>query len=135
MKLAIIPVTPFEQNCSLLVCEHSAQAAVVDPGGDLEKMEAALAKSGAQLAKVLLTHGHLDHCAGTAELARRHGVPIEGPHEDERFWIDQLAGRARMFGFGAVEKFELAGWSMAIPWPSAIPRLKGVIARATLRAT
>ena len=135
MKLAIIPVTPFEQNCSLLVCEHSAQAAVVDPGGDLEKMEAALAKSGARLAKVLLTHGHLDHCAGTAELARRHGVPIEGPHEDERFWIDQLAGRARMFGFGAVEKFELAGWSMAIPWPSAIPRLKGVIARATLRAT
>ena len=110
MKLAIIPVTPFAQNCSLLVCERSGRAAVVDPGGDLEKIEAALAKSTARLEKILLTHGHLDHCAGTAELARRHGVPIEGPHEDERFWIDQLEGQARMFGFGAVEQFEPDRW-------------------------
>jgi glyoxylase-like metal-dependent hydrolase (beta-lactamase superfamily II) len=110
MKLAIIPVTPFAQNCSLLVCERSGRAAVVDPGGDLEKIEAALAKSTARLEKILLTHGHLDHCAGTAELARRHGVPIEGPHEDERFWIDQLEGQARMFGFSAVEQFEPDRW-------------------------
>ena len=103
MKLTIIPVTPFAQNCSLLVCERSGRAAVVDPGGDLEKIEAALAKSTARLEKILLTHGHLDHCAGTAELALRHGVPIEGPHEDERFWIDQFEGQARMFGFAAVE--------------------------------
>lgn len=110
MKLAIIPVTPFAQNCSLLVCERSGRAAVVDPGGDLEKIEAALAKSTARLEKILLTHGHLDHCAGTAELALRHGVPIEGPHEHERFWIDQLEGQARMFGFGAVERFEPDRW-------------------------
>ncbi len=110
MKLAIIPVTPFAQNCSLLVCERSGRAAVVDPGGDLEKIEAALAKSTARLEKILLTHGHLDHCAGTAELARRHSVPIEGPHEDERFWIDQLEGQARMFGFSAVEQFEPDRW-------------------------
>ena len=110
MKLTIIPVTPFAQNCSLLVCERSGRAAVVDPGGDLEKIEAALAKSMARLEKILLTHGHLDHCAGTAELALRHGVPIEGPHEHERFWIDQLEGQARMFGFGAVEQFEPDRW-------------------------
>ena len=110
MKLVIIPVTPFAQNCSLLVCEQSGRAAVVDPGGDLELIEAALAKSAARLEKILLTHGHLDHCAGTALLARRHGVPIEGPHEDERFWIDQLEGQARMFGFGAVESFEPDRW-------------------------
>ena len=110
MKLTIIPVTPFAQNCSLLVCERSGRAAVVDPGGDLEKIEAALAKSTARLEKILLTHGHLDHCAGTAELALRHGVPIEGPHEHERFWIDQLEGQARMFGFGAVEQFEPDRW-------------------------
>ncbi len=110
MKLSIIPVTPFAQNCSLLVCEQSGRAAVVDPGGDLEKIEAALVKCSARLEKILLTHGHLDHCAGTAELARRHGVPIEGPHEDERFWINQLEGQARMFGFGAVLQFEPDRW-------------------------
>jgi glyoxylase-like metal-dependent hydrolase (beta-lactamase superfamily II) len=110
MKFAIVPVTPFQQNCSLLVCETTNRAAVVDPGGDLELIEAALAESGATLEKVLLTHGHLDHCAGTAELARRHGVPIEGPHEDERFWIDQLEAQARSFGFPQAEKFEPDRW-------------------------
>ncbi len=110
MKFALIPVTPFQQNCSLLVCEKSGRAAVVDPGGDLELIEAALAESGGRLEKILLTHGHLDHCAGTAELARRHGVPIEGPHEDERFWIDQLENQTRMFGFAPVEKFEPDRW-------------------------
>jgi glyoxylase-like metal-dependent hydrolase (beta-lactamase superfamily II) len=94
----------------LLVCETTNRAAVVDPGGDLELIEAALAESGATLEKVLLTHGHLDHCAGTAELARRHGVPIEGPHEDERFWIDQLEAQARSFGFPQAEKFEPDRW-------------------------
>lgn len=110
MKLAIVPVTPFQQNCSLLVCETTNRAAVVDPGGDLELIEAALAESGATLEKILLTHGHLDHCAGTAEMARRHGVPIEGPHEDERFWIDQLEAQARSFGFPQAEKFEPDRW-------------------------
>jgi len=110
MKYAIVPVTPFQQNCSLLVCEKTGRAAVVDPGGDLERIEAALAESGAPLEKILLTHGHLDHCAGTAELARRHGVPIEGPHEDERFWIDQLEAQARAFCFPPAEKFEPDRW-------------------------
>jgi hydroxyacylglutathione hydrolase len=110
MKFAIVQVTPFQQNCSLLVCEKTNLAAVVDPGGDLELIEAALAESGARLEKILLTHGHLDHCAGTAELARRHGVPIEGPHQDERFWIDQLETQARSFGFPPAEKFEPDRW-------------------------
>jgi hydroxyacylglutathione hydrolase len=110
VKVAVIPVTPFQQNCSLLVCEKTHRAAVVDPGGDLDLIEAALAESGATLEKILLTHGHLDHCAGTAELARRHGVPIEGPHEDERFWIDQLETQARNFGFPPAAKFEPDRW-------------------------
>ena len=110
MKFAIVPVTPFQQNCSLLVCEKTNLAAVVDPGGDLELIEAALAESGAKLEKILLTHGHLDHCAGTAELARRHAVPIEGPHQDERFWIDQLETQSRSFGFPLAEKFEPNRW-------------------------
>lgn len=110
MKLSIVPVTPFQQNCSILVCETTARAAVVDPGGDLDRIEAALRKTGATLEKVLLTHGHLDHCAATGDLARRHGVPIEGPHRDESFWLDQLAAQARMFGFPEATAFTPDRW-------------------------
>lgn len=110
MKVAVIPVTPFQQNCSLLVCEATNRAAIVDPGGDLDRVERALAESGATLEKILLTHGHLDHCGGTAELRRRHGVPVEGPHEDERFWIEQLAEQAVRFGFPPAEAFEPDRW-------------------------
>jgi len=70
MKLAIIPVTPFQQNCSLVVCEATGDAALVDPGGDVERLLAAVEKSGARLAKILVTHGHVDHCGGVAEIAR-----------------------------------------------------------------
>lgn len=105
MKVAIIPVTPFQQNCSLLVCEESGQAALVDPGGDLDVVLGAVEKSGARLEKVLLTHGHIDHCGATAELRKRFGVPVEGPHADDQFWIDQLPQQGRQFGFGALESF------------------------------
>jgi glyoxylase-like metal-dependent hydrolase (beta-lactamase superfamily II) len=110
VKVAVIPVTPFQQNCSLVVCEATNRAALVDPGGDLDLIERALAESGATLEKILLTHGHLDHCGGTAELRRRHGVPVEGPHEDERFWIDQLPDQARRFGLPDSEVFEPDRW-------------------------
>jgi glyoxylase-like metal-dependent hydrolase (beta-lactamase superfamily II) len=110
MKLVIIPVTPFQQNCSLLVCEETNRAAVVDPGGDLERIEAAIAQSGAIVEKILLTHGHLDHCGGTAELAARLKVPVEGPQREESFWIDQLEIQARMFGFPPARAFTPDRW-------------------------
>ncbi|MEX3821591.1 MBL fold metallo-hydrolase, partial [Paraburkholderia sp. BR14262] len=106
MKVTLIPVTPFQQNCSLLVDETTNRAAVVDPGGDLERIEAEIERQGVQLEKVLLTHGHLDHCAGAKALATKFGVPIEGPQEDERFWIDQLPQQSVRFGFGHAEAFE-----------------------------
>jgi len=105
MKVAVIPVTPFQQNCSLLVCQQSGKAALVDPGGDLETLAGAIDKTGAQLDKVLLTHGHIDHCGATAELRKRFGVPVEGPHIEDQFWIDQLPEQGRRFGFGIVETF------------------------------
>lgn len=110
MKVLLIPVTPFQQNCSLLIDERTGRAAVCDPGGDLDRIHAALKEHGVTLEKILLTHGHLDHCAGAAALSREFGVPIEGPHRDEQFWIDQLPEQTTRFGFGHAEAFEPDRW-------------------------
>ena len=110
MKLVIVPVTPFMQNCSVLVCERTGKAAAIDPGGDLDRIERAIASEGATLEKVFLTHGHIDHCGQSAELARRHGVPLEGPHREDKFWIDQLPQQGKMFGFPPLQAFEPDRW-------------------------
>ncbi len=110
MQLAIVPVTPFQQNCSVLWCERTRHAAVIDPGGDLERIQQVLDAESLQLERILITHGHLDHAAATAELARRAAVPVEGPHEADRFWIDQLGEQARSFGFGVGEPFTPDRW-------------------------
>lgn len=110
MKVLLIPVTPFQQNCSLLIDERTGRAAVCDPGGDLDRIRSALKEQGVTLEKILLTHGHLDHCAGAAALSREFGVPIEGPHRDEQFWIDQLPEQTQRFGFGHAEAFVPDRW-------------------------
>jgi len=110
MKLAIIPVTPFQQNCSLVVCEATGEAALVDPGGDVERLLAAVEKSGARLARILVTHGHVDHCGGVAEIAARAGVPIEGPQREDAFWIDQLAQQGQSFGVPGARLFTPDRW-------------------------
>ena len=110
MKLAIIPVTAFQQNCSLLVCEDTGRAAVVDPGGDLDRILHAVDQNGATPEKILLTHGHIDHCGGTAELSRRLQLPVEGPHEEDWFWIDQLPQQSMRFGFPRLETFTPDRW-------------------------
>jgi glyoxylase-like metal-dependent hydrolase (beta-lactamase superfamily II) len=110
MKLLVVPVTPFMQNCSLLVCERSGRAAAFDPGGDLDRIDEALRGTGATLEKVFLTHGHIDHCGQSAQYAQRHSVPLEGPHRDDAFWIDQLPAQGRMFGFPLLEAFTPDRW-------------------------
>jgi hydroxyacylglutathione hydrolase len=110
VKVAIIPVTPFQQNCSLLIDEQTNKAAVVDPGGDLDRILDALARSGAQLEKIFLTHGHIDHCGATAALRRATGVPVEGPQREDRFWIEQLPAQSQRFGFEAMQAFEPDRW-------------------------
>ena len=99
LKAAIIPVTPFQQNCTLLWDEESRIGAVVDPGGDLDRIEAGIAEAGLTPEKILLTHGHIDHAgAATALKEKLGGVPIEGPHEADKFLLDGLAEQARAFG-------------------------------------
>ena len=110
MQLAVVPVTPFQQNCSVLWCERSRAAAIIDPGGELERVLAVVHQQGLTLAKILLTHAHLDHCGATAELARREHLPIEGPQRGDAFWIESLAGQAAQFGFPPAESFEPTRW-------------------------
>lgn len=110
MKLLIVTVTPFLQNCSVLVCERTGRAVVVDPGGDLDRIDSVLQEQDATLEKVLLTHGHIDHCGQAGVFAQRHGVPIEGPHREDRFWIEQLGQQGRMFGLPGAASFEPERW-------------------------
>lgn len=98
LRAAILPVTPFQQNCSLIWCTRTGRAAVVDPGGEVDRILAAVEEQGVTLEKVLLTHGHLDHAGGATELRERTGVPVEGPQEEETFWLSQIEEQGRMFG-------------------------------------
>lgn len=99
LQIAIVPVTPFQQNCSILWCTATNKAAVIDPGGDLPRIRSALAETGVDVEKVILTHGHVDHAAAAKELADSLGVPIEGPHRADQFLIDGLPGMAAQYGF------------------------------------
>lgn len=110
LKYKIVPVTPFEQNCSVLWCDETMRGAVVDPGGDLDRIQQVLTREGIQLEKIFLTHAHIDHAGGTAALARDSGVPIEGPHIEDKFWIDMLPQQSQMFGFPVAESFEPSRW-------------------------
>lgn len=110
MKCGIVPVTAYQQNCSIFVCEESGAAAVVDPGGDIEQIEDGLEQLGGKLDKILLTHGHMDHCAAADVLRQKYGVPIIGPHKDDAFWIDQLPKWCEMTGFPRAEAFTPDQW-------------------------
>jgi hydroxyacylglutathione hydrolase len=101
VRAAIIPVTLFQQNCTLLWEEDSKRGAVIDPGGDLDRVREAIAKSGVTVEKILLTHGHIDHAGGAAELKEELGVPIEGPHRADKPLLDHLAETGRQYGIAA----------------------------------
>lgn len=110
MKAAVIPVTAFQQNCSLIWCTETMKGAVVDPGGDLDEILAAVEKEGVTLEKILVTHGHLDHVGAVAALSEQQSLPIEGPQREDSFWIDQLADQCKQFGFPDTENFTPTRW-------------------------
>jgi glyoxylase-like metal-dependent hydrolase (beta-lactamase superfamily II) len=109
LRVAIIPVTPLQQNCSLIWCTATMRAAFVDPGGDLGKLKAAADQARVTVEKILLTHGHIDHCGLAGAFAEQLGVPIEGPHEDDRFWIERLGEDGPRFGLPGIP-FEPDRW-------------------------
>ncbi len=105
-----VPVTPFAQNCSLVWDDQTKQAAVIDPGGELDRLLEEVKRLGLKLEQIWLTHAHIDHAGGTGELARRLRLPIIGPHPGDQFWIDGLPQQSAMFGFAPAEPFTPTRW-------------------------
>lgn len=110
LEVTVVPVTPFQQNCSVLHDPATGSGVVVDPGGDLDRVLEAVAARKTRVERILQTHAHIDHAGASAELSRRLGVPIVGPHRDDQFWIDLLPEQGRMFGLGAAEVFVPERW-------------------------
>jgi glyoxylase-like metal-dependent hydrolase (beta-lactamase superfamily II) len=110
MHYLTIPVTAFAQNCSLVWCDQTLSAAVIDPGGDLERILAEVKRLGLKLEQIWLTHAHIDHAGGTGELAQKLNLPIIGPHPGDQFWIDGLAMQSRQFGFPPAQPFTPTRW-------------------------
>lgn len=110
MQYVIVPVTPFQQNCTVFWCPETMKGAAVDPGGDIDRILGAVADKGVTLEKILVTHGHIDHAGGVADLAERLSLPIEGPHPDDLFWIEGMPQQSKMFGFPPVRSFVPDRW-------------------------
>ena len=110
LKVAIIPVTPLMQNCSVIWNENTKNAAVTDPGGDLDKINDFLSKNGLKLVKIFITHGHLDHAGGAHELSKEHDVNIEGPHLEDEFLVSGLEQQGKMYGVPNAKNFTPNRW-------------------------
>jgi glyoxylase-like metal-dependent hydrolase (beta-lactamase superfamily II) len=110
LRYHTVPVTPFQQNCSIVWCDDTKRAAIIDPGGDLPRLRAEVKRLGVTLEQIWLTHAHIDHAGATAQLAREQGLPIIGPHEGDQFWIDALPQQGAMFGFPPSERFTPTRW-------------------------
>jgi hydroxyacylglutathione hydrolase len=113
MRYVIVPVTPFQQNCTIVWCEATMRGVVVDPGGDIERVLQVADDKGVVLERVLLTHGHLDHAGGAAALALGRDLPIEGPHVGDKFWLDGMAQQCRVFGVPALGSLTPDRWLAA----------------------
>lgn len=109
MEFTILPVTPYQQNCSL-VWDETGRAALIDPGGEAERLLTEVARRGLTLETILLTHGHLDHVGAAAEIRATRGVPIVGPQRADAFWLDLLPQQAAMFGFPPIAAFTPDRW-------------------------
>ncbi|HLK25644.1 MAG TPA: MBL fold metallo-hydrolase, partial [Caulobacteraceae bacterium] len=110
IRAVIAPVTPLQQNCTIVWCVKTLKAAVIDPGGEVERLLGAVRKQGLTVEKIWVTHGHMDHAGGTAALKDATGAPIEGPHPDDQFWIDRIAESGQRHGMPYARSFTPDRW-------------------------
>ncbi|MGI1679121.1 MAG: MBL fold metallo-hydrolase [Cellvibrionaceae bacterium] len=110
LNYRIVPVTPYQQNCSVLWCDETNEAAIVDPGGDLSMIQSVIDQNQLKPVKILLTHGHLDHVGGTLGLAKKYDLPVIGPQEEDKFWLDGLPEHCAMAGFPPCDAFVPDTW-------------------------
>jgi len=110
IKALIAPVTPLQQNCTIVWCAKTNKAAIIDPGGEVPRLLKALADQDLTLEKIWITHGHLDHAGGAAALQEATGVPIEGPHPDDQFWIDDIGVNGARWGMPDARSFTPDRW-------------------------
>ncbi len=110
LQYKIIPVTPFEQNCTLFWCDETMEGAVIDPGGDVDKILAAITQAKFKVSKVLLTHAHLDHAGATDAISKHFSVEVEGPQKEDQFWIDLIPVQKQQMGFTEGESFKPDRW-------------------------
>ncbi|WNC69869.1 MBL fold metallo-hydrolase [Thalassotalea nanhaiensis] len=110
LQFKIIPVTQFQQNATLIWCDQTMEGALIDPGGESEKLLAEAASEGVTLTKLLLTHAHVDHAGGTQDIADKLHLPIEGPHKEDQFWIDIFPQQIQQFGFPQARVFKTNRW-------------------------
>jgi len=110
LRVEIITVTPFQQNCSLIWCDKTMQGAVIDPGGDIERILQAVKHFQVNVSKILLTHGHLDHAGGANSLAKSLNVKIIGPHKEDLFWLEGMEKQAENYGFPGVKTCHPDKW-------------------------
>jgi hydroxyacylglutathione hydrolase len=106
----ILPVTPFQQNCTLIWCERTRRAAIIDPGGEPDRILSLAKQLDLTPEQILLTHGHLDHVGASGMIAERLGIPIIGPHRDDAFLIDGMTAQCQMFGFPPIPPFQPNQW-------------------------
>ncbi|MCL2020668.1 MAG: MBL fold metallo-hydrolase [Betaproteobacteria bacterium] len=110
MRYQIVPVTPLEQNCTLLWCEETRAAAIVDPGGDAERIIAAVAAEKLKPALALITHGHFDHAGAAREIADHFAIPVMGPHERDLFWLERIFEVGQSYGIAGGRSFKPEQW-------------------------
>ena len=110
LQVAVIPVTAFQQNCSIVWCTATKKAAVIDPGGDIDDVVNGLDQYGLTLERILITHSHLDHAGGAADLSERTGVAIEGPQQDDQFWIDRIEEQGKKYGLSHCRPYTPSRW-------------------------
>ncbi|WP_086984163.1 MBL fold metallo-hydrolase [Vibrio aphrogenes] len=110
LKYQSVPVTPFQQNCSIVWCDQTMKGVIVDPGGEVNHLITIANTLGVTLEKIVLTHGHLDHVGGTPELTKELNLPVIGPHIDDAFWLQGLMNQSQMFGFPPIDAFEPTKW-------------------------